>query len=414
MQKPDPAATLVEDLFRTESGRMTARLCRLLGPGSMGEAEEIVQDSLTKALALWPFQGTPTDPAAWLWRVARNAATDRMRRRRFSGDMPPDEALPVTTQTDPHFVSEIVDERLGLMFACAHPALPAEQAAALMLRHVCGLGPAEIARAFLVPLPTLSQRLTRGRTHLAELEVGVTIPPPPELPRRLEAMRLAIYLMLTSAFDPSLEDQAAARDLASEAARLSAILAGQPGLADPAGHAFAALCALAAARVPARFDPEGGFLPLSGRDPGAWDKRAVETGFRHLAASLAGETETRWHLEAAIAACHAAGQPVDWARIVELYDRLLILVPGPVTAFNRALALAERDGRQVLSGLLAPLRDEPALASQPGFHAALAEGAAALGDHAAARTHLDTALAMPLAPAMRRHLQGRRAGFDTP
>ncbi len=404
---------LVDDLFRTQAGLLTARLARIFGPGGLADAEEVAQAALLKALAVWPFQGVPDNPEGWLWRVARNMALDRLRARRFIAPIAPEDiadALPAEAVETPAFLAELEDDRLRLVFACCHPVLAREAQLALTLKTVCGLGTAEIAAAFLVPEATLAQRLVRAKAKLAEARVPFAIPGPDELPDRLAAVLEVVYLTFNEGYEAARGEGLIRRELTDEALRLSRLLADHPVAGRPESRALAALLHLLAARLPARADAHGNLVLLAEQDRALWDGRLIAEGFRWLRLSLAGEVETRWHLEAAIAAAHAqapAWAETDWPQILSLYDRLLARHPSPVVALNRAVALAEAAGAEAGLEALEALRDEAPLARYPLYAAARAEMNRRLGNRAAAVDLLRAALGLDLAAPMRRLLERR-------
>lgn len=407
----DGIPELVADLFRVQAGRMTARLARLTG--SLDTAEELVQTALLKALQLWPFQGVPANPAGWLWQAARNAALDGLRRNRFQAPVTPGEiadALSMEAADDPCFARELEDDRLRLVFACCHPVLSAEAQIALALRTVCGLGTAEVARTFLLPEPTLAQRLVRAKAALAKAQVPFAIPGPEEIPARLPPVLGTLYLMFNSGYEALEGDRLIRAAVAMEAVRLACLAAEHPAIARPATHALAALLCLLAARLPARTGPDGLLVPLDRQDRGAWDPHLTARGFRHLARSMQGGEETRWHVEAAIAATHAAAttwSETDWNRIVTLYDRLMRHHPSPLVALNRAVALAEAAGPVEGLAALAGLEADPRLARYPLYHATLAELCRRADRPQEARAHLRSALALAISEPSRRLLEER-------
>lgn len=409
------ATALIDGLFRREAGRMTARLARLLGPGQLDEAEEIVQTALLRAMQVWPHAGIPENPAGWLWRTARNAAIDRLRLRRFTAPVTAADLvaeLAVPAADDVHYAGEVQEETLALMFACCHPLLSPEARVALTLKCVAGLGVREIARAFLLNEATVGQRLTRAKAKLAEAAVPFAIPAGADLPARLEAVLTTLYLMFNEAYGASEGETLIRPALAADAVRLVRALADHPVTGTPASQAMAALICLTAARLPGRCDADGLPLPLAEQDRRSWDQRLIGLGFQHLRASLAGTEETRWHLEAAIAATHAAAPDwgsTDWDRITHLYDRLLALHPSPVAMLNRAVALAERDGAAAGLSALAAIAADPTLTRYPLYQATRAEFFRRLGDTSQAASCLRTCLApgSPLSGPERRRLQQR-------
>ncbi len=396
----EEAGPLIAGLFRTEAGRLTARLARLLGPGGLDDAEEIVQSVLTKALHLWPRTGIPDNPAGWLWRVARNEAVDGLRRRRFTAPVTPEDlanSLPddVANGEDPRFAAELSNEKLGLIFACCHPVLTVEARVALTLKSVCGLGTAQIARAFLLSEPTVAQRITRAKAKLADAKVPFAVPAGAELPERLEAVLGTLYLLFNEGVGTSDGEDLIRADLVSEALHLSRHLADHPVTGRPEAEAMAALTCLTAARLPARQGRDGLPVLLADQDRGLWHQGLIAAGFRHLKASMTGPDETRWHIEAAIAATHAMAptwEATDWPHIVMLYDRLSRPAPGPVTLLNRAVALGERDGPAAGLAALAPLEGDGLIARYPLFAATKAAMLERLGDRIGAAEQLRHAL----------------------
>lgn len=396
----EPTGTLVAGLFRTEAGHLTARLARLLGAGKLEEAEEIVQSALTKALHVWPVSGIPDNPAGWLWRAARNEAIDGLRKRRFAAPVTPDDlaeslADDRAAMADPRFAAELADEKLGLIFACCHPLLPLEGRVALTLRSVCGLGTGQIARAFLLPELTVGQRISRAKARLAEAKVPFAIPSGPDLPERLDAVLGTLYLMFNEGVGSSDGEELIRGDLVSDALYLARHLADHPVTGRPEAEAMAALTCLTAARLPARQDRDGMPILLADQDRTLWHQGLIAAGFRHLKASLGGAVETRWHLEAAIAAAHAMAPTwiaTDWQHISTLYDRLVRLSPGPVTLLNRAIAVAERDGPAAGLAALGPLDGDGLIARYPLFAVTKAALLERLGDRVLAAEQLRLAL----------------------
>ena len=396
----EDAGPLIAGLFRTEAGRLTARLARLLGPGRLDDAEEIVQSTLTKALHVWPRTGIPDNPVGWLWRAARNEAVDGLRRRRFTAPVTPEDianSLPddATGVDDPRFAAELSNEKLGLIFACCHPVLTLEARVALTLKSVCGLGTGQIARAFLLSEPTVSQRITRAKAKLADTKVPFAIPAGGELPERLEAVLSTLYLLFNEGVGSSDGEELIRVDLVSEALHLARHLADHPVTGRPEAEAMAALTCLTAARLPARQGADGLPVLLADQDRGLWHPGLIAAGFRHLKASMAGPVETRWHIEAAIAAAHTMAptwDATDWPHIVRLYERLIILSPGPVTLLNRAVAIGERDGPAVGLAALAPLAGDALIARYPLFAATKAAMMERLGDRMGAAEQLRHAL----------------------
>jgi RNA polymerase sigma factor (sigma-70 family) len=367
------ATGLVEDLFRRESAHLVSALARLLGPARLALAEDVVHDALLSAMQAWRF-GPPADPRAWILQVARNRAIDLIRRDRRLQAIEPEDTLAGTVDLA---LSPEADGRnqLAMMFAICDGALSPETHVTLILRLLCGLSPAEIARAFLVDAPTIDRRLHRGRTRLQELgqlaDIGAD-----HLRERQPSVEQALYLLFSEGYHGSDPESPLQPALCADALRLAELLLeadpGEPGRI----HALAALFCFDAARLATRLDADGVLVPLAEQDRARWDRALFERGVRHLGASATGDRFTRWHLEAGIALEHTRAASVgetDWERIVAYYDVLVTLVPGPVVALNRALALAELRGLDAGREALAALAGEPKLAQYSFYWAARAD-----------------------------------------
>ena len=374
MAKPDPIA-LVDHLFRKQAGQMIATLTRLLGPRHLAVAEDAVQDALMTAMQQWPFRGIPDNPEAWLFQVARNRALDRLRHGRMAADKEPAIARGSATAESPNAapllrgeLPPVEDDQLGLLFLTCHPSLPAEARVALALKLVGGFSINEIARAFLAQEPAIAQRLVRAKRSLRDERVSFGMPDPADLPDRLDSVLDTIYLMFNEGYAATSGDHLIKDEVAAEAIRLVLMISAHPAIAAPrrgprdadfaswGGRAWAlvSLTLLHAARVPARIDSEGTLFLLREQDRRKWDRSMIAEGMRALDRASSGDRVTAFHLEAGIAACHAAAAPwqsTDWPQIVALYDDLLALTNSPVVAMNRAVAISRVEG--ALSGLAA-------------------------------------------------------------
>ncbi len=345
---------LIDHLFRRESGRLVAILTRRFGIAHLHLAEDVVQDSLVKAMQTWPYTGVPQNPSAWLLQTAKNRAFDHTRRstlwRGKQAELVPlveDCAQAALTVPPPQFEDEIRDSQLRMMFVCGHPGLPPEAQVALILKILCGFGEKEIAAAFLVSEAAVTKRIVRARQYLREGGVAVELPPAAGLVARVDTVLQAIYLLFNEGYKASQGDSLLREDLCREAIRLGELLSAHPAGARPATHALLALMWLHAARLPGRTDDAGSLLLLVEQDRRLWDQAGIRRGLRYLAESGQGERVTRYHLEAGIAACHALAPEyltTDWRQIVELYDQLLEMDDSPVVALNRAVAVAQLDG----------------------------------------------------------------------
>ena len=294
-----------------------------------------MQDAFVRAAERWPRDGAPTNPGAWIVATARNAAIDRIRREQTLARKT--ELLARAAQLPEDEEAAIPDERLELIFACCHPALAPEAHVALTLSLVGGLDTPEIARAFLVPEPTLAQRLVRAKRKIRDAGIPLRVPPEHLLPDRLRAAQATIYLVFNAGYGPPVR-----RELCGEAIRLAAVLATlMPDEAE--AHGLHALLLLQDARRDARVSREGELVLLAAQDRSLWDGDEIEQGRRALERALPLRRPGPYQLQAAIAALHFE-EPADWAQIALLYGRLADLSPSPVVELNRAVAVAMADG----------------------------------------------------------------------
>jgi RNA polymerase sigma-70 factor (ECF subfamily) len=354
---------LVDHLFRHEAGRMLAALARLFGLANLDLAEEVVQDAMVQALRQWPFRGIPTNPAAWLMQTARNKALDILRRRAILRRQEYDLDSRAAAFAEPAG-DEIVDDQLSIIFACCHPALPPEARVALTLKSVGGFGVAEIVRAFLSQETTIAQRLVRAKRRLVDERIALEVPPPGELPGRLDSVLQVIYLLFNEGYAAYQGEDLVRKDLCAEAIRLASLLLARAETARPKVHALLALMLLQASRLPARQDAEGNLLLLAEQDRSLWDQQLIAEGFRHLERAAVGDELTEYHVQAAIAACHASAASygaTDWRQMLALYDQLLALAPSPVASLNRAVALAMIEGPEEGMAALDAIQHNPAL-----------------------------------------------------
>ena len=352
--KASEISRLTDHLFRREAGKLIAILTGIFGINRLQLAEDVVQESLIRALRTWPYAGVPNNPAAWLTQTAKNLALDVIRREKLFHDKEPQiiavmEQWPSESSESPVFESEIRDGRLRLMFACCHPLLPPEAQTALALKTLCGFGVGEIAKAFLTSEAAIAKRLTRARQRIRELHIPFEIPAGDELSNRLDGVLQTLYLLFNEGYKASSGDHLIREELCQEAIRLVSLLAEHPTGNRPRTHALIALMLLNAARLRARTDSEGNILRLKEQDRSTWDPTMIARGMFHLSNSAAGEKVSPYHLQAAIAACHCAAtnyESTDWRRILSLYDQLLELDDSPIIALNRTVAVANVHGPQ--------------------------------------------------------------------
>jgi RNA polymerase sigma factor (sigma-70 family) len=345
----DPVHARVAEVFRLEYARVVASVLRIVH--DVETAEEVVQEAFTQALHHWPAAGMPDRPGAWLLTTARRRALDQLRRARRAGARVAALAYEATlgaTDCGPDVTdaAEIPDDRLRLIFTCCHPALPADSRVALTLRLVGGLTTAEIARAFLVPEPTIAQRLVRARRTIRDRRLPYEVPEGEELGARLPAVLAVLYLIFNEGYAAHTGDVLVRHELCEEAIRLGGMLAElMPGAPEVLG--LLALMELQASRAAARTDADGDLVLLADQDRSRWDRARIDRGLAWL--DRAGRTERPgpYQLQAAVAACHARSaswEATDWTRIVQLYGVLAGIAPSPVVELNRAVAIGLAQG----------------------------------------------------------------------
>lgn len=335
---------LVDHLFRHKAGQMVATLTRLFGLDNLQLAEDVVQDTLLQALRQWSYRGVPENPGGWLLQVAKNRAIDILRRQTnlrhklsYLDDHASDDRLRLD---DP-----LGDDQLTMLFIGCHPAFSPEVRITLLLKTLGGFSVSEIARAFLLPEATVAQRLVRARRKIRDLRLTFELPP--ELVGRLDDVLTILYLLFNEGYGATLGDQLVRADMCEEAIRLGELLAANPIGDQPHVHALLALMWLHVSRLPARTDAAGGLLLLSEQDRAKWNRGAIQRGFDHLRQARTGSHLTEYHLQAGIAACHAAApnyEATDWETVLFYYDQLIALRPSPVFRLNRAVAVAMQEG----------------------------------------------------------------------
>ncbi len=379
---PADAAThdLVDRLFRDEQGRAVATLIRVLGDFDL--AEEAVQDAFIAALEVWPERGVPANPGAWITTTARNRAIDRLRRRRRLRDkteeLARDSALEaelaaIDTGADDDMA--IADDRLRLIFTCCHPALAMDARVALTLRTLGGLSTPEIARAFLLPEPTLAQRLVRAKRKIRDAGIPYRVPPRELLAERLGGVLKVLYLVFNEGYSASSGDALVRRELSAEAIRLArTVVLLLPDEPEAAG--LLALMLLHDARREARVDATGGLVLLEDQDRQRWDADRIAEGLALVDRLRSAGGAGPYQLQASIASLHDTAPSwaaTDWPSIVALYRALMTLDPSPVVELNLAVAVSMSDGLEVGLAMIEGLDREGALDTYPYLPAARAD-----------------------------------------
>jgi len=393
----------LDRLYREHAPAITSALVKAFGPARLDLIESAVHEAFVAAIEQWPA-GAPDRPAAWLHTVARRRLLDALRQAAWFAPDPELEAV-AAPAADPPIDDD--DDLLKTMLVCCHPTLPIEGALALALRTLCGLPIAALARALLVEPAAVEKRLARARQALREARIDFE--PGADVDARIDAVLRTLYVLFFEGYSAHAGAAQIDDDLCQTALRLVDLL-GRGRYASPAVHALQALFLLQMSRFAARVDDGGEMVPLDRQDRRRWDRAMIERGLALLATAARGEVMSPYHLEAAIASCHALAPTypdTDWPRIVGLYDRLLALQPSPVVALQRAIAVGRAAGPRLGLKALAVIADDDRLEASPVLAAAAADLKRALGDHRGARVAYRRALELAGTEPERRFL-GRR------
>lgn len=406
------ATAVVEAVFRIESARIIAAAARIVR--DVGLAEELAQDALVAALEQWPRDGVPDNPGAWLTATAKRRAIDLVRRREVYARKLAEvgrslEDVPAPEPVDPADPESIDDDLLRLIFTACHPVLSAPARIALTLRLLGGLTTPEIARAFLVPEPTVAQRIVRAKRTLAKAGVPFEVPYGEDRARRLSSVLEVVYLIFNEGYSATAGDDLLRPQLCEDALRLARVLAALvPG--EPEAHGLAALLEFQASRTAARTGPDGRPVLLAEQNRARWDGLLIRRGFEAFQRAGSGP----YSVQAAIAACHAGArryEDTDWATIAALYGRLLVLTPSPVVALNRAVAVSMAQGPAAALELVDALVAEPALSDYHLLPSVRGDLLARLGRRAEARAEFERAAGLTRNERERELLRERAAGL---
>ncbi|MEM7502942.1 MAG: sigma-70 family RNA polymerase sigma factor [Pseudomonadota bacterium] len=404
-------------LVRRERGRLIADLVAYLGPARLNLAEDVAQDAIVAALQTWPYRGLPDKPSAWLARVARNKAIDRLRRE--NRETPYLDTLDrrESAETDNLFAARVEDPELRLIVLCCNDELAELDQVALTLKAVSGFTAREISGLFLMKEAAMGQRLARAKRKLRDVHASSThgidaAPSRFRLSQRLRAILKAVYLMFSLGYAPPAGGDVVRRDVAMEAVRIARELAYSKATAAPDALALAALLCLQASRLDARSTPDGALVLLRHQERSRWNQDLIREGLTLLRKAQNTDRVSRYHIEAGIAAVHAASPSwaaCDWHAIVRLYDQLGAIADSPIVAINAAVARAMAGNAEEALETLNELQRQPALARYAPYYIARAEVLCQLGHDAEAMGDFEKALECDVSTPVLQHLEQRLA-----
>jgi RNA polymerase sigma-70 factor (ECF subfamily) len=406
----------VDHLFRHRAGQMIATLTRIFGIERLDQVEDAVQEAMVRALRLWPHQGEPDNPSAWLIQVAKNLMLDGLRRDSRLRPAPDgiedsiESLRHFPAEADAAFANEIRDDQLQMIFTCCHPMIPEDGQIALTLKIVGGFSVSEIARAFLSQELAVAKTLTRAKQRLREFNIKLEMPQPDKFRARLESVLSVIYLMFNEGHSALEGEELVRTDLCHEAIRLCELLAEHPATGAPKVHALGALLLFQGARLTARCDPAGELMLLSEQDRSLWDRAMIKRGLYRLRKSASGAEISDYHLEAEIASCHALAasfEATDWPRVLDCYQELLDRKHSPVVALNRIVALSKVDGVEAALVELNNLVDDRTLRNYYPFYATRGELLSEAGRQIEAIDAYQKALSLTSSEPIRRFLMKR-------
>jgi RNA polymerase sigma factor (sigma-70 family) len=362
---------LVDHLFRHETGKLTAVLTRIFGSHNLELAEDVVQDSLLEAINVWNYKGVPENPTAWIYKVAKNKALNIVNREKYKREYTSEAAHFLRSEWTANAAlenlfseSEIQDDQLRMMFTCCHPSVSSDSQVSLTLKTLCGFSIPEIAKAFLTTDENINKRLKRARQTIRENSVAFEVPEGSQFDVRIDAVLQTIYLLFNEGYSASKGNDIIRYELCGEAIRLAQIIINNPIIKQRSNvYACLALMYLNASRFKARTNEKGEILTMAEQDRSLWDKDLMQKGFYYLD-QASNQNISVYHILATISAYHCTApnfESTDWASILSLYDKLLLVDHSPVVMLNRTIALEKVSGPKKALEELEKLKDHPAL-----------------------------------------------------
>jgi RNA polymerase sigma factor (sigma-70 family) len=405
---------IVGHLFRHESGKMVSVITRILGADNIDTAEDIVQEVLLSALAKWRMGNVPQNPAAYLYKSAKNRAIDFLRRKKYFSGIKNDIELKYQTEwtlsnsVDEMFAEgEIKDSQLRMVFTCCHPALPPESQIALTLKTLCGFSVREIASALITTDENISKRLFRAKKKIREEQINLEVPAGDELAKRLGIVNTVIYLLFNEGYNSTSDDKLIRRDLCEESIRLGKIIAEGSKSDNPDTRALLALMYFHFSRFDARTGNDGEIITLENQDRKLWDKEKIYTGYDYLFSAASGGAVGQYHIEAAISAQHCIADnfgDTNWREILRLYDALLQIKDNPVIRLNRSVVNSRLTGAD---NAIAEILGIDGLDSYHFYHSALGDLFRKSGQPDKARLHFEKAIKLSNSEKERQFLSGK-------
>lgn len=400
-QNDPPVNSKIDNLFRREAGKVTAVLTRVFGVNNLELVEDVVQDTLLKALQQWPLGGVPENPEAWIYKAAKNKAVDILRREKLKDKYASDlnylyksEWTLSKTISEVFSDNEIKDDQLRMIFTCCHPSIPVESQVALALKTLCGFGIKEIAKAFLLNEETIAKRITRAKTVLRKENIRFQIPAGDELKERLNIVLSTLYLLFNEGYNSMNEETLIREDLIAEAIRLTLLLCGHKLTETPAVHALLSLMLFHTARIPARTDSLGNIYLLEEQDRSLWNRSIINEAIRHMGKSAEGKEVSEYHLEAGIAYFYTTAESfekTEWEKILRVYDIMYKTNNSPVVGLNRAIVYAQVHGPAAGIKEIKKLEDK-AMDKYYLYHSALGEMHSREGNYKQAEEHFKKAI----------------------